>query len=215
MVIGTRELSPLEIAMDFMPAFCPRSTCPSRSGRPFRFQRKGLYTRKCDRRIVQRFLCLVCRHRFSVQTFRGDYRLRRPELFPRLFVDLVSKVTHRQSARNHACSRTTIVRHFRRLARHCRDFHDARLSETRARGGLAGTFLLDELETYENCRKLQPVTMPVLIEKESGFVLETRTAALPARGRLGPRDEPTVLLERADAAAGVEEELPLAPARAR
>jgi len=175
--------------MDFAPNFCPRPTCPSRSGRPFRFHRKGLYTRKCDRRIVQRFLCLVCRHRFSAQTFRGDYRFRRPELLPRLFIDLVSKVTHRQSARNHACSRTTIARHFERLARHCRDFHEARLAEVRVRGGLSGTFLLDELETYENCRKLQPVTMPVLIEKTSGFVLETRTAALPARGRLTPSEE--------------------------
>lgn len=175
--------------MDFTPAFCPLAACPSRSGRPFRFQRKGRYSRKCDRRIVQRFLCLTCGHRFSVQTFRVDYRFRRPDLLPRVFADFVSKVTHRQSARNHTCSRTTIARHLARLSDHSRDFHDARLAEVRARGGLSGTFQLDELETYENCRKLQPVTMPVLIEKESGFVLETRTAALPARGQLSPSEQ--------------------------
>jgi hypothetical protein len=134
---------------------------------------------------VRRFHCLACARGFSEQTFRLDYRLKRPQLLTRFFLDRVSKVTHRQSARNHACSRTTEERHFRRLSTHCEAFHHARLAELAARGGLGEVFLLDELETYEQHRTHKPVTVPVLIERESGFVIDARVGALPRRGSRG------------------------------
>jgi hypothetical protein len=58
----------------------------------------------------------------------------------------------------------------------------------RERGGLRGTFQLDELETFEHSRRLAPVTMPVLIERKSYFVVDLGTAALPCRGRLSGED---------------------------
>ncbi len=171
--------------MSFQPKFCPRPDCPSHAGAPFRFRFRGIFQRLCDRRTVQRFVCLTCAHGFSEQTFRLDYRLKRSELLPRLFLDRVSKVTHRQSARNHACSRSTEERHFQRLSRHCEAFHQARMAEVAARGGLGEVFLLDELETYEHHRTQKPVTVPVLIERTSGFVVDARVGALAARVRPG------------------------------
>jgi hypothetical protein len=56
---------------------------------------------------------------------------------------------------------------------------------SRLAGGLGEVFLLDELETYEHHRTQKPVTVPVLIERESGFVVDARAGALPARGRRG------------------------------
>lgn len=176
------------------PRFCPRSDCPSHSTsgprQPFRFRQHGSYERRCDRRRVYRFLCLTCSRTFSSQTFRVDYRLKRPELLARFFADRVSKVTHRQSARIHGCARRTEERHFRRLREHCRDFHQARLAEIVRRGGLGREFLLDELETYQEHRLKKPVTVPVLIERESGFVLDFRVGTLPARKSAGldPRE---------------------------
>ena len=167
--------------MDFLPPHCPFDACPSRSDGRFRFRRAGYYTRQCDRRVVPRFRCLVCLKGFSAQTFRVDYRLKRPELLPQVFDDLVAKVTHRQSARALRCRRETVERHFLRLAGHARDFHGLRLAEQLARGGLSGSYLLDELETYEHHRKLQPVTVPVLIERASGFVVAVETGALAPR----------------------------------
>jgi len=166
----------------FRPSICPRPDCPSHRGAPFTVRRRGVFQRHCDGRVVRRFLCLTCRRGFSEQTFRLDYRLKRPELLPRFFLERVSKCTHRQSARNQGCSRTTEERHFRRLGEHCRAFHEHQLralSESKAT-----TFLLDELETYEEHRTQKPVTVPILIERESGFVVDIQVGALPARKRL-------------------------------
>ena len=167
--------------MSFQPPCCPRNDCPSRHGSPFDYRMRGFYRRGCDRKRVQRFRCLACALTFSEQSFRVDYRLKRPELLPRFFVDRISKVTHRQSARNHACSRSTEERHFRRLSRHCAEFHAARMAEVAAGQGLGEVFLLDELETYEHQRTKKPLTVPILIERSSGFVLDVRVGMLPAR----------------------------------
>jgi hypothetical protein len=55
-----------------------------------------------------------------------------------------------------------------------------------ARGGIYGPFQLDELETFEHSRRLAPVTMPVLIGRQSYFVVDLETAPLPCRGGLSP-----------------------------
>jgi len=171
--------------MSFRPLFCPRADCRSHAGEPFTFRCRGSFLRRCDQRVVPRFRCLTCARGFSEQTFRLNYRLKRPSLLTRFFLDRVSKVTHRQSARNHACSRSTEERHFRRLSRHCQAFHDARLDEVSARGGLGEVFLLDELETYEQHRTQKPLTVPVLIERHSGFVIDTRVGTLAPRVKGG------------------------------
>jgi len=175
--------------MRFRPPFCPLPDCPSRRGTvPFRCHRKGFYLRSCDGRSVQRFLCLACRRRFSTQAFRLDYRLKLPSLSRRVFPFFVSKVTHRQTARILRVSRRTVAHRLLLLGRHCRDFHESCLRGNRLRGGLRGTFQLDELETYETDRRLFPVTVPVLIERDSFFVVHAETAPIPARGGLRPRD---------------------------
>ena len=177
--------------MSIVPTFCPHAACPSRTGAAkFSCRPRGSFERKCDQRIVQRFKCNVCPRGFSEQTFRVNYRFKRPDLLAKFFIDRVSKVTHRQSARNHACSRMTEQRHFRRLSGHCQLFHEARLAEIVARGGLGEAFLLDELETYEQNRLKKPVTVPVLIERSSGFVIDTRVGTLPARRKKGQRRSP-------------------------
>ena len=175
--------------MSFQPAFCPRAECPSRGGSPFTYNQRGSFKRRCDQKTVPRFKCLACSRGFSEQTFRGNYRLKRPELLKPLYNDRISKVTHRQSARIHACSRGTEERHFRRISLLCETFHGVRLSEVVARGGLGDVFSLDELETYEHHRTQKPVTVPILIEPESGFVIDARVGTLPARGKSGDREK--------------------------
>jgi transposase-like protein len=172
--------------MRFEPPHCPREGCPSRESSHRRWSFKGRYRRACDGRLVQRFLCLECRRTFSIQTFRLDYRLKLPYLHLELFKTFVSKVTHRQAARVLRCDRKTIAHRLELLGEHCRDFHASRLALVQ--GGLGGTFQLDELETFEHSRRLRPVTMPILIERKSFFVLDLRTAALPCRGRLSRKD---------------------------
>jgi len=171
----------------FQPPRCPYPPCPSRLGHaPFTWHRKGSYPRKADGRRAQRFRCLACGRRFSAQRFRLDFRLHRPQLTSRIFELLVSKTTMRQIARLLGCRRPVVAHRLRLLAGHCRAFHRQRLARVRALGGLRGSFQLDELETFETDRRLQPVTVPVLIERHSYFVLHLETAPLAARGRLSP-----------------------------
>jgi transposase-like protein len=147
----------------------------------------GSYTRKCDGRTVPRFDCDVCKRSFSVQTFRVNYRLHRPELMAPLFDAFVSKTTQRQAARTILCRRDTVRRYLLRLAEHSRDFHGAVLDRAEDRGGVRGRFQLDELETFEQNRRLKPVTMPLLIEASTRFALHGEAAPLPARGGLSDR----------------------------
>lgn len=174
----------------FRPPRCPYPACASRTadGAVFRYRPRGRFQRACDGRTVRRFHCYLCRRSFSVQTFRVDYRLKRPQLTAPVFDALISKVTQRQTARILSCTRKTVRRRLILLARHSREFQTAVLERARLRGTLDGRFQLDELETFERDRRLQPVTMPVLIHQESRFVVHVEAAALPARGGLRPRD---------------------------
>ena len=174
--------------MRFQPRFCPRLDCSSRSSGHQRWCFKGRFHRACDGRTVQRFLCLECHRTFSTQTFRVDYRLKKPKLNLSLFGPFISKVTHRQAARVLGCSRRTVAHRLRLLGDHCRDFHRWRLSQAAGRLGSSKVFQLDELETFEHSRRLAPVTMPVLIERSSYFILDLKTAPLPCRGGLSKGD---------------------------
>jgi hypothetical protein len=80
------------------------------------------------------------------------------------------------------------------LGEHCERFHRWRLSRARGQLPISAIFQLDELETFEHDRRLAPVTMPVLIERKSYFVVDVKTACLPARGGLRRKDR-----ERKDA----------------
>ena len=174
--------------MAFSPRRCPYPDCSSISLGVFRHRRHGLYSRACDGRCVQRFRCRTCHRTFSTQTFRLDYRLRKPALHLHLMGLFASKVTHRQSARILHCTRRTVARRLALLGPHCQAFQRRMLTRARARRGLLGNFQLDELETFEHNRRLAPVTMPILIERKSYFIVDLRTAALPARGGLSKSD---------------------------
>lgn len=167
--------------MRFHPPHCPFPDCPAYRARPFLYRRKGFFLRKCDGRAVQRFACLVCQRSFSTQTFRLDYRLHRPGLNPILFLDFVSKNTQRQVVRTRGCTRNTVRHRLRLFGQHCQRLHQRLLRASRATR--AHTFLLDELETFEHNRRLAPLTVPVLIERPSYFVLHAEVAPLPCRGR--------------------------------
>ena len=173
----------------FHPPFCPIAGCTSENEEiPFRYHRHGRYRRACDGVWVQRFFCLVCERAFSTQTFKSNYRYRIPFLHHLLTQMLCSKLTRRQAARSFSVNRKTVERRFNRMAEVSADFHLAQLKKCRDLGGTRGIFQLDELETFEHSRKLKPVTMSVLIERKSYFVVHTRAGTLPPRRPLKPRE---------------------------
>ncbi len=175
--------------MSFVPPYCPRAACPSHQpGRAFLWHRRGYYWRRCDGRRVQRFHCRSCKQSFSSQSFRLDFGLQLPYLHLRLFPLLASKVTMRQAAKICGVSRHTVSRRLLLLGNHCREAQRTRLMRAREKGAFGTTFQLDELETFEGDRRLCPITMPVLIDKHSYFVVHVECGTLPARGGLRPHD---------------------------
>jgi hypothetical protein len=69
-----------------------------------------------------------------------------------------------------------------------------------AKGGLEGPFLLDELETYETDRKLKPVTVPLLVEGRTWFILHVGVAPLAPRRPLTEQQQ--ARLEKIEAVEG-------------
>lgn len=164
----------------FVPAICPHDDCGASSSpdRPF-FQRWGSYRAACRNHAVPRFRCRSCKRTFSRQTFRYDYRQKKPHLDPDLLQLFVSGVGIRQAGRVLGVTRTTVTRKFSRIGAHCRWFHDdiAR--------GISGHLHLqfDELETFEHCRLSKPVTMGTLIEADTRFIIEQGNGAIRPGGR--------------------------------
>lgn len=175
---------------NFVPTHCPKPLCPAHAGADFRFRCTGTFDRKVDLRTVQRFRCLVCGKGFSSQTFRVDYRLKKPWLPLSVFQGLVSKTSLRQIGRSLGSKLDTVLHHLALLGSHSAEVHRAFLERHRRSGGWKqGVFQLDELETFEIDRRLFPLTVPVLIHKKTRFVVHADTGTLPARGNLRPRDK--------------------------
>ena len=165
----------------FQPPRCPYRDCPQhRHPDPSFYTRHGSYRPLCRPWPVPRFRCRSCRRTFSRQTFRMDFRDHRPDLNARLFRYLASGIGLRQSARNLGLSLRCTELKFRKIARHLRRLN------LRLRGPLPpfATFQLDELETYEGRRNTRPLSVPVLIERETRFVIWAESAPIRPRGKM-------------------------------
>jgi hypothetical protein len=128
---------------------------------------------------VPRFRCRRCRRTFSRQTFRADRCHKKPHINAAFLRLMVSCSGLRQAARALQVSRRAVERRLVWLARHATAYHLQRLSDA----SLAGPFQLDELESFESNR-YQPLTVPVLIERHSLFVVATAVGPLRRKGRM-------------------------------
>ena len=167
----------------FSPPRCPYWRCSQhRLPSPDFYRRHGHYLARCRPHPVPRFLCRVCRRTFSRQTFRMDYRDHRPDLNPRVLRSLASGLGLRQTSRNLRLSLRCTELKFRKVARHLRRLN------LNLRGPLPpdAALQLDELETYESRRNTRPLSVPVLIESSSRFVIWAEAASIRPRGKMTP-----------------------------
>jgi len=164
----------------FQPPRCPNRRCRQhRRPQPLFFRRHGSYRPRCRAHPVPRFVCRTCGRGFSRQTFRADYHDHRPDLNARLFRSIASGVGLRQTSRNLGLSLSCTQLKFRKIARHLRRL------DLNLRGPLpAGCSLqFDELETFEGRRNTRPLSVPILIEKQTRYVLWAESAPIRPRGR--------------------------------
>ncbi len=163
----------------FVPPRCPNSACPhNRSPRPGFFVRRGYYYPKCRAQGVPRFRCRHCRQGFSRQTFRMDYRDHKPDRNAWIVMLLCSGLGLRQTARLAGLTARNTEMKFRKIGRHVRRLNN------NLRGDLpvGSSLQFDELESYEGRRNTRPLTLPVLIERGSRFILAARSAPIRPGG---------------------------------
>ena len=167
----------------FEPTRCPYFRCSQHLEPSLGFFRHhGHYKPLCRPHPVPRFRCKSCGRTFSRQTFRMDYRDHRPDLNARLFQSLASGIGLRQSSRNLRLSLRCTELKFRKIGRHLR-----RLNLNLRTTLPAGSQLqLDELETYEGRRNGRPLSVPVVIEKESRYIVWAESATIRPRGKMTP-----------------------------
>jgi hypothetical protein len=167
----------------FHPPFCPTPGCEA-NAKPMGtwYRPRGHYQPKCRAEPVPRFRCLCCGHSFSRQTFRHDYRDHRPEANVPLLRLLVSGVGLRQAGRNVDLGIRAVVKKVRKFA-HTLDLLHGNLCPKLPEGL---TFLLDEEESFETSKGF-PVTMPVVIHRETWFVVATAVEPIRRLARKGSR----------------------------
>jgi transposase-like protein len=181
----------------FQPPRCPNRHCTQHRQPTHRFFiRKGYYHPSCRPRAVPRFRCRSCGLGFSRQTFRADYRDHRPDLNTRVFLSLATGLGLRQTARNVGLTLRCTELKFRKIARHLR-----RLNLNLRRSLEAPDMQFDELETYEGRRNTRPLSLPILIDRESRFVIWGESAPIRPRGKMSKSRELAIREDERDAAA--------------
>ncbi len=167
--------------MAFNPPRCPNRSCEQHlQPGPHFYQRRGAYFPRCRPEGVPRFRCKACRCGFSRQTFRHDYGDRRPADNVTLFFLLVSGIGLRQAGRLLVMDVHSVQKKQRKMARTLGLLHGNLCTSLPA----DRTWLLDEEETYE-CASIRPLTMPVLIEKQTWFVVATAVGSIRRLAPLG------------------------------
>ncbi len=102
----------------FWPPFCPNPTCAQATrAHKTGFFRHGHYTTQIHGYPIPRFLCRVCRHTMSSQTFHSTYRLRMPELEAAIIREIQQGSSLRRVADVLGINRKTVSRRLDR-ARH-------------------------------------------------------------------------------------------------
>jgi len=169
--------------LDFTPPRCPNPQCARHTDpQPGFYRRCGFYRPACRDEPQQRYRCRTCRRGFSRQTFRHDRGDRRPDCNEPLFWLLISGVGLRQAGRMLKLGVHAVQRKKRKLANTMRLLHDNLCTRLPA----GRTFVLDEEETYEGA-SIRPLTMPVVVEKETWFVVGTAVGSIRRLAPVGRR----------------------------
>lgn len=169
--------------MSFTPPRCPNRSCLLHTvPHPRFYWRNGTYTPDCRAEPQPRFKCRNCRRSFSRQTFRQDYCDRRPASNQALFHLLTSGTGLRQAGRVLGLAPSSVQHKMRKMARSCRW-----LQRNLARRLPAGrTYLLDEEETYARA-SIRTLTVPIVMEKESWFLVAATAGPIRRLARKGSK----------------------------
>jgi transposase-like protein len=174
----------LELTAPQAPPFCPNPECHFHrsDGARWRYLHDGFFARHRPPHVVQRYRCSHCGRRFSDQTFRTTYWLKRPELLQPVFWHLLGCCGFRQIAREFAVSPSTPLTHAARLGRHCLLVHE----QLRPRGSLTEPLALDSFISFE-LSQYHPTAFHLAAGQQSHFLYGFTESELRRSGRMTRR----------------------------
>ncbi|MCB0348361.1 MAG: hypothetical protein KDD37_05970 [Bdellovibrionales bacterium] len=157
---------------------CPEKSCKTLS----RSVKIGSYYRKSDSKRVQKYKCINCGRYFSSASFSVNYYQKRRRLNPLIYKLLVSGNSQRRIARLLGCNLKTVARKFIFLSEQMRAKHMDYVLKHRN----IQSIQFDEMETWEHS-KLKPLSIFVLVEKDSRKILSIKVSQMPAKGLIRDR----------------------------
>ena len=176
----------------FTPPRCPNTSCPMHAAPDGNFfVRGGFYQSRVKAQPIPRFRCRKCLRRFSRQTFRHDYRDKKPHLNISVIEMLCSGVGYRQTARVVGLTRRNLVNKARKIQRTVGALDRNLLDRAGAVDAASPrtdplVVQFDEFETYEMCRNTMPLSVPTAVESNSRLILGTIAAPIRPRGTMTP-----------------------------
>jgi transposase-like protein len=167
----------------FRPPHCPNPHCDFHlDSTGWRFKKAGFFARRTKPHLVQRYRCFTCKRAFSEQTFSPTYWMKRPDLLEEVFHGEISCSGHRQMARRHGVSHTTIQAIVERLGRHCILIHET--FRPRAREKLASEpVIMDGLGAFAG-GQFWPVEVTDLMGAKSYYNHDFMATELRRSGRM-------------------------------
>jgi transposase-like protein len=174
-----------------LPVLCFYKDCSSRkeeagkeeeSPRSGRIVRKGSFYRSSDSKKIARFQCLKCRRTFSQASFSECFGQKKRKINEPLRKLTVVGVSHRNAARVLGVSKNTVAKKLlfleARAIQWQKDFLKDRASEASI-----DCVQFDEMESFEKSKCL-PLSIPLMVEAGTAFILGHRVCSMPAKGHL-------------------------------
>lgn len=171
------------------PCFCPNVDCKNHHNPPRGrwFWKAGHYSSRFSGR-VQRFLCLDCLHRFSVQTFSIDYYAKRKTDYHAIDRQVRSTGSIRDISRDLSVSPATVINRISRLARNALAVH-AHLTAT---APYRESLVADGFESFCGSQYF-PNNITLLAGKESQYLYFANYCTLRRKGRMTDEQKRTRL----------------------
>ncbi len=142
---------------------CPQCNNPSK--------KNGSFLRKRSRAKIQRFYCEHCSLAFSKQSKSITSRQHRPDLNEKIFEMLCNGVGVRRIAQSLKTTPKTVQNKIKFLAIICDRFHNNHFINWKVKP----RFQFDEMWAVEG-RRENTLTIPLVVEKESYFIVSSRSA---------------------------------------
>ena len=159
---------------------CDAPPTPAERWRSHRVTKRGSFRRKHDGKVVYRYYCSGCRKTFSNSTGSVTFGQHKPQLNVPIAIELSCSTAQRRIALKLGINRKTVAKKLMFLGGRARIAHQTWLA---ARPEPITTVQFDDMETSEHT-KLKPLSIPMIVESKSRFILAWDVAIMPAKGHL-------------------------------